>query len=123
MIERLLDNFPDNVLAFVCRGLVTKADYDSVLVPAVSKALESQKDVRLYYETAADFAGFEVGAMWEDLKLGMVHLPRWERIAVVTDIEWIKHTVRLFSFLIPGTVRLFPLSEARKARAWIVAAS
>ena len=45
------------------------------------------------------------------------------RIAVVTDIEWIRHTVWLFSFLIPGTVRLYPLSEAGKARAWIVAAS
>lgn len=122
MIEQLND-FPENVLAFICRGRVTKADYDSVLVPAVMKALEGQKDVRLYYEIAADFAGFEVGAMWEDFKVGMAHLSRWERIAVVTDIEWIRHTVRLFSFLIPGTVRLYPLSEAGKARAWIVAES
>jgi hypothetical protein len=56
MIEHL-SNFPDDVLAFVCKGRVTKADYDSVLVPAVVKALEKQKRVRLYYETAADFSG------------------------------------------------------------------
>ncbi len=122
MIEQLND-FPQNVLAFICRGRVTEADYDSVLVPAVMKALESQRNVRLYYETAADFAGFEAGAMWEDFKVGMAHLSRWERIAVVTDIEWIRHTVRLFSFLIPGTVRLYRLSEADTARAWIVAAA
>jgi len=122
LIERL-DHFPHNVLAFVCRGLVSRADHDSVLVPAAMKAPESQEEVRLYYETAADFAGFEVGAVWEDFKVGMVRLPRWERIAVVTDIEWIKHPVRLFSFLIPGAVRLFPLPEAAKAREWIAAAS
>jgi SpoIIAA-like len=122
MIERL-NNFPENVLAFICRGRVTKADYDSVLVPAVVKALESQMNVRLYYEIAADFVGFEVGAMWEDFKVGMAHPSRWERIAVVTDIDWIRHTVRLFGFLIPATVRLYPLSEADKARTWIVAAS
>jgi hypothetical protein len=38
MIERLPD-FPDGVLAFVCRGRVTKADDDAVLVPAVLNVL------------------------------------------------------------------------------------
>ena len=122
MIEHL-SNFPDDVLAFVCKGRVTKADYDSVLVPAVLKALEKQKRVRLYYETAADFSGIDPGAMWEDFKVGMGHLTRWERVALVTDVEWIKQTMRFFSFLIPGAMKSFPTSEAAQARAWIIAAS
>ncbi len=120
MIERLT-NFPDRVLAFVCTGRVTKADYDSVLVPAVEKALEKEKRVRLYYETASDFTGIDPGAMWEDFKVGMEHLTRWERVAVVTDVEWIKQTMRLFSFLMPGAMKTFPASEAEQARAWIKA--
>ncbi|HEY8194032.1 MAG TPA: STAS/SEC14 domain-containing protein [Hyphomicrobium sp.] len=116
MIEHL-SNFPDDVLAFVCRGRVTKADYDSVLVPAVVKALEKQERVRLYYETAADFSGIDPGAMWEDFKVGMEHLTRWKRVAVVTDVEWIKQTMRLFSFLMPGEMKSFPTSEAAQARA------
>lgn len=120
MIERLT-NFPDRVLAFVCKGRVTKADYDSVLVPAVEKALETEKRVRLYYETASDFTGIDPGAMWEDFKVGMEHLTRWERVAVVTDVEWIKQTMRLFSFLMPGAMKTFPASEAEQARAWIKA--
>jgi hypothetical protein len=122
MIEHL-SNFPDDVLAFVCKGRVTKADYASVLVPAVVKALEKQKRVRLYYETAADFSGIDPGAMWEDFKVGMEHLTRWERVAVVTDVEWIKQTMRFFRFLMPGEMKSFPTSEAAQARAWIVAAS
>jgi hypothetical protein len=122
MIEQL-SNFPDDVLAFVCKGRVTKADYDSVLVPAVMKALEKHKRVRLYYETAADFSGIDPGAMWEDFKVGMEHLTRWERVAVVTDVEWIKQTMRFFSFLIPGATKSFPTSEAAQARAWIIATS
>jgi len=121
MIERL-PNFPDHVLAFVCRGRVTKADYDAVLVPAVMRALERHQKVRLYYETAADFAGIDAGAVWEDFKVGMEHLTRWERAAVVTDVEWIKQTMRFFSFLMPGAMKAFPLAEAEEARAWIVAA-
>ena len=120
MIEQL-NNFPDNVLAFVCRGHVTKENYDAVLVPAVMDALKAHQKLRLYYETAADFAGIDLGAVWEDFKVGMEHFTRWERIAVVTDVEWIKHTMRFFSFLMPGAMKIFPTSEAARAREWIVA--
>ncbi len=120
MIVQLF-NFPDNVAAFVCKGRVTKADYDTVLVPAVRDTLFTHEKVRLYYETAADFAGIDLGAMSEDFKVGMEHLTRWERVAVVTDVEWIKHAVHFFSFLMPGSIRLFPASGAALAREWIVA--
>ena len=60
--------------------------------------------------------------MWEDLKVGMEHLLRWERAAIVTDVDWIRHTMRIFSFIIPGEVRVFPLAEVAQARDWIVAA-
>jgi hypothetical protein len=52
----------------------------------------------------------------------MEHLTRWERVAVVTDVEWIKQTMWFFSFLMPGAMRVFPASEAAQARAWIIAA-
>jgi len=90
-----------------------------VLVPAVVQALKTHDKVRLYYETAGDFAGIDPGAMWEDFKVGMEHLTRWERVAVVTDVEWIKQTMLFFSFLMPGTMKLFPTSEATQARQWI----
>ena len=122
MIEHL-KGFPDNVLAFVCSGRVTKAEYDTVLVPAVRAALKAHDKLRIYYETAADFRGIAPGAVWEDFKVGMEHLTRWERAAVVTDVNWIKHTVQFFSFLMPGQMRIFPRSEAARAREWIVAAN
>ena len=120
MIERLA-NFPDNVVAIVCKGRVTKADYDSVLVPAVQDAFDKHDKVRIYYEIAPEFAGFEAGAMWEDFKVGMEHLTAWERVALVTDVEWIKHTMQFFGFMMPGDIKSFPTSQADQARAWIVA--
>jgi SpoIIAA-like len=119
MIERLKD-FPANVLAFVCHGRVSRAEYDTVLVPAVSDALKTNDKVRIYYETAADFGGIEPGAVWEDFKVGMQHLTRWERMAVVTDVDWIKHTMSFFSFMMPGEMRTYPRAQAAEARAWIV---
>jgi hypothetical protein len=120
MIEHL-KSFPGNVLAFVCHGQVTKQDYATVLIPAVEKALEEHDKVRLYYETAPDFSGIDPSAVWADTKVGVGHLLRWERVAVVTDEEWIKHTMKFFSFMLPGELRVFPTTEAAAARTWIVA--
>jgi SpoIIAA-like len=82
MIEHLV-GFADNVVAFRCLGRVTKADYISVLVPVVAEALHTPRKVRLYYETGPDFS-LDPAAAWEDLKVGMESIARWERIAVVT---------------------------------------
>jgi len=122
MIEQL-KSFPENVLAFLASGRVSKADYDSVLIPSVIGVLKSQNKVRLYYETAEDFVGIDPGAIWEDFRIGIEHLSRWERVAVVTDVKWIEQTVRLFGFLLPGAVRAFAASEADSAREWITASN
>jgi len=117
-----LKGFPENVIAAACSAHVTKHDYETVLIPRVKQALAKHKAVRLYYEIGANFTGIEPGAVWEDLKVGMEHLLRWERMAVVTDVDWIRHTIKAFSFLIPGEVKIFPLTQQVQAREWIVAA-
>lgn len=120
MIEPLKD-FPGHVLAFACRGDVTREDYDTILVPRVEKALAAHEKVRIYYEIGADFTGIDPAAVWEDFKVGIGHFSRWERIAVVTDVAWIGQTIRMFGFLMPGTVKVFATAEASEARRWIVA--
>jgi hypothetical protein len=119
MIEALKE-FPAKVLAFACKGHVTKRDYETVLIPAVEEAFKQPGKVRLYYQIDPDFSGIEAGAMWDDFKVGMEHILRWERIAVVADVDWIRYTIRAFSFVIPGAVRVFQLGDAAKAREWIV---
>ena len=119
MIEAL-KGFPTKVLAFACKGHVTKRDYETVLIPAVEEALKQAGKIRLYYQIDPDFSGIEPGAMWDDFKVGMEHVLRWERIAVVTDVEWIRYTIRALSFVIPGVAKIFSLAEAPQARDWIL---
>ena len=114
-----LGGFADDVVAVACSGHVTQADYERVLVPAVEAALEAHERVRVYYEVRADFAGIEPGAVCEDFNVGMRHLAHWERMAVVTDVAWIRLAIHAFGFLMPGKVRIFPLSEEAQARTWI----
>jgi hypothetical protein len=121
MIE-ILKDFPDNVVAISCEGQVTKDDNDGIFVPAILKALKRHDKIRLLYEISSHFTGYDPGAIWEDLKIGVEHPTRWERAAVVTDVDWIVQTMRIFSFLIPCPSKVFPPSEGPQARAWIIAA-
>ncbi len=120
MIESL-QNFPANVAAFACTGHVSRADYETVLIPRVEQALAEHEKVRLYYEIGPTFNGIDPAAIWSDFKVGMEHLTRWERIAIVTDVAWIKTSIMFFSFMMPGATKTFSLAEAEQARAWIAA--
>lgn len=115
---RQLSDFPDNVVAFRCSGRITRSDYETVLVPVVLDRLHSHDRLRLYYETDQDFS-LDPGAMWEDLKLGIEHLTRWEKIAVVTNVEWIRTAAQFFAFLMPAATKLFWRDDAEQAREWI----
>ena len=120
MIE-MLQGFPDGVVAAAAKGQVTRRDYDDVLVPAVEAAFAGRRKVRCYYELGAEFSGMDAGAMWEDARVGFGHLAGWERIAIVTDVAWVRHAVGFFRFLVPGDTRVFAMSETAEARRWIVA--
>jgi hypothetical protein len=120
MIE-VVNGMPDNVVAFAATGRVTKKDYDDVLIPRIEQALGKHAKIRCYYELGPEYAGFDAGAALEDAAIGIEHLLRWERVAVVTDVDWIRLATNAFRFLMPGTVRVFPVAKAVEARNWIAA--
>jgi SpoIIAA-like len=49
MIE-VLEGFGDNIAASACHGHVTKADYETVLIPDIEEKLKRHEKVRIYYE-------------------------------------------------------------------------
>lgn len=119
MIDRLA-GFPDNVVALAAKGQVTKGDYQQVLAPEVARAFQKHSKVNFYYELGPEFQGLEPGAAWEDLKEGIRHLGGWDRMAVVTDVEWIKRLVSGFGVIMPGEVRVFPYGEKLLAKGWVI---
>jgi SpoIIAA-like len=119
MLERI-DGMPDNVVAFRAKGELSSDDYEKVLMPAVDGALAARHKIRLLYVLGEEFDGLTIGAMWDDTRVGFSHITRWEKIAVVTDKDWIRHSVDIFGYLIPGEVKGFTVAEEADARAWIV---
>ena len=90
MLQILL-GFPDYVVAVLASGEVTGEEFRGVLVPAANAKFERHEELDLYYQFGPDFTGMSAGAMWEDTKLDISHWKGWRRIAIVTDVGWVRH--------------------------------
>ncbi|WP_156748033.1 STAS/SEC14 domain-containing protein [Mycobacterium sp. E3198] len=73
IVMEALQGFPDGVVAFALHGHLTEADYEKVLIPDITEKLTRHKNLRACTEIAADVAGIDPGALWEDTKLGLSH--------------------------------------------------
>lgn len=120
MIE-LLPDLPDRVVGLIASGQVTAHDYESVVIPAIESKLQEHGTVRVLYQLGPAFSGFTAGAMWDDAKLGMMHLKAWEKIAIVTDVEWMRGAIGIFRFAIPCPLKVFSNGQYAEAVDWIVA--
>ncbi len=118
MLE-IINNHPDNVLAIRASGEISAEDYRQVLVPAVEEKLAKHKRLRLLYLMGNEFTGFSTGAAWEDTKVGMRHFTHFERVAVVSDKDWIRNMVKAFGFALPGEVRVYEGDDRDDAEEWI----
>jgi hypothetical protein len=114
MLE-LIDGLPGNVVGIAVSGRLTLQDCQDVLVPAMEKSLKRHEKIRLYYELNSRFPG----AAWDEIDLGLEHASRCERVAIVTDIGWVRLTVKALRFLIPSEIRVFATVQADEGRAWI----
>jgi hypothetical protein len=115
-----ITGLPPGVIGFEARGQLHADDYRDVLLPAVEATIQRGDKVRivLVFER---FDGLSGGALWQDLKMGVGHLTQWERIALVTDIDWMRNLTELFGWMTPGELKQFPLVEREAAIAWAAA--
>jgi len=114
-----IGELPDNVLGFEARGEVTRAEYKTILMPAVENMLCRYGSVRFLYHLGDKFTEFDARAIWDDAKVGLQHINVWERVAVVTDVGWIRMAMKLFGIFVPGHVRILGNDEFAEARQWV----
>jgi len=111
-----LSDLPAGVIGFEASGKIRAEDYRDVLLPALERAAATG-EVR-FVIVMRDFDGMSGGAVWQDLKVGFEHLRAWKRIALVTDITWIRDMTSLFGWMTPGEVKTFRLAELPEAAGW-----
>ena len=108
-----------DVIGFTAEGVVTADDYAEHLVPAIEAVLARGGTPRLLYVLGADFKRYNLGGLLADTRVGFSHLQDFDRIAVVTDHDWIEDAIRAFGMMIPCPVKVFDDDELEEAKAWI----
>lgn len=115
----IVGGMPENVLAVSASGKITKEDYEEVLIPLLEDKLEKHGKIRMLYQLAPGFSGFTPGAMVDDARVGIRHLTAFEKVAVVSDAEWMLAAARVFGFLIPCPVKTYRNEEFEAAKEWV----
>jgi hypothetical protein len=91
------------------------------LKPTWDKLSETD-EIRVVEVIDSGYSGFGPGAFIEDWKMswGAIfrHHSAFKRIAVVTDKEWIAHTVHALAWMVPGEIKMFALDDLDRAAQW-----
>jgi hypothetical protein len=119
MIE-VLPDMPHGVTGIRVSGRL-RGDELLEVRPVLEETLKTG-EVRIVEVIAPDYEGFGPGGLVEDLKLGLgtvlPHHSAFKRIAVVSDKEWVAHTLHALAWMVPGELAVFGLEELERAKVW-----
>ena len=123
MLERLKD-LPAGIDGVRASGTLSRADYDSVMVPLFEEARREGRRIRLLVRIGSDFEGVSPGGAWEGVRVGAHRLQRFERCAVVSDNEWVRVATQIksmASFLLSCRLEAFRECESERALSFLTA--
>jgi len=98
-------------------GKLTKEDYEQ-FVPRVDAAIKQNGKVRILVQMH-DFHGWELGALWEDMKFDAKHFSDIERLALVGESKWEAGMAAFCKPFTSASIRYFDQSKAAEAETWI----
>jgi hypothetical protein len=110
----------DNVLGFKLSGKLHDDDYKK-FVPQVDAALTRHGKVRMLAQFH-DFHGWDVHALWDDIKFSTTHCTKIDRVALVGEKTWEKWMAKVCKPFTMAKVRYFDASEIEAAKAWLAEA-
>jgi hypothetical protein len=118
MLKRIAD-MPAGTIGFEAVGDVDDDDWEEAVEPVLRAEIAEGHKVRLLYLLGTGAREVEGDAMRADVGFRARHATAVERVAVVSDEDWMRPAVRTLSFLMPGKARAFHVREMPAAREWL----
>jgi hypothetical protein len=116
---RALRDMPAGTLGFEAVGEVEDDDWERSVEPQLRQAIAAGDKVRLLYVLGPRSGDVEGDALRAEAGFHARHPTAYERLAVVTDEEWVRPALRGLSFLLPGQARAFPVSDLEAGKRWL----
>ncbi len=92
MAVELVESPDGRMVEVQVTGKLSKEDYEH-FVPRTEKLMQNGK-VRILF-SMHEFSGWEMGALWEDIKFDIKHFKDIDRLAMVGDKKWEHHLAKL----------------------------
>jgi hypothetical protein len=107
----------NNVQTVTVSGTLTEDDYTSLL-PELEKLLKEHGTIRFYIKLQ-DFNGFEMEALWEDIKFDSKHQSMFGRTAIIGQNKWEKWGTKFSSLFFDAEMKFFYEDQAEEAWKWV----
>ena len=120
MLRRMTD-VPVGTIGFEAVGEIEDDDWEEAAEPVLREEIAAGRKVRLLYVLGPAARGVEGDAMKADTEFRARHASSFERVAVVSDEDWMRPALRALSFLMPGKAKGFRVAELDDAKAWLAA--
>ncbi len=106
-------------IGFEAVGEVEDDDWEEAVEPVLRQEIAAGRNVRLLYLIGTAAREVEGDAMSADTGFRVRHATSFERVAVVSDEDWMRPALRALSFLLPGKAQGFRVRDLAKAKAWL----
>ncbi len=116
---RGISDMPVGTVGFEAVGEVEDDDWEEAVEPVLRREIAEGRNVRLLYLIGSEAREVEGDAMSADTGFRVRHATSFERVAVVSDEDWIRPALRALSFLLPGKARGFRVRDLAEAKAWL----
>lgn len=116
MIEQLPQS-SGKLLGFKLSGKLHDADYQH-FGPLIEAAVKQHGKIRLLSQFH-DFHGWDLHALWDDIKFSTEHCAHIERIALVGDKKWEEWMARVCKPFTLAKIRYFDASDIGAAWDWL----
>jgi hypothetical protein len=115
----LMNQPKSNTVAFKITGTVTKDDYENVVFPEVKKIADKYDDINMALIIDTELKNFTLGAWMFDAYLGLKHLTKWNRVALIADSEFVEKSTKVLDMAAPGEFKSFSPLEQPAALNWV----
>ena len=116
---RPITDMPPGTRGFEAVGELDDDDWEDAVEPVLRADIASGQKVRLLYLLGPGSRGVEGDAMRADTAFRARHATSFERVAVVSDEDWMRPALRALSVLLPGKARGFRGTELAEAKEWL----
>jgi hypothetical protein len=118
MLRRMTD-MPAGTIGFEAVGEVEDDDWERAVEPVLRQEIADGHKLRLLYVMGPQAGEVEGDVVKADVGFTARHASSFERVAVVSDEDWMRPALNVLSFMLPGKAKAFPTREIADAKTWL----